>query len=163
MKKLILIFLFCIKSGCLSACDVDSFPQDVISLYDLKAIHFLQEKGFFENSYGANGRYTSVTVRSEKELALLNFRKQRTKELQIMREELNNLKIMLYSSGIIRTKDHKLNIASAINIYSQELIPQRELEEQLSSLVFFQQYNDRWQDLAKDIQATRNRVDQMNW
>ncbi len=163
MKKLIMIFLFCIKSVYFSACDFDSFPQGVISLYDLETIHFLKAKGFFENYYSANGRYTCVTVRSEHEIALLNFRKQRTKELQVIREELDSLKKMLLSLGIIRINEQKLNIEGAISIYSQGLIPQREREEQLSSLVFFQQYDDRWQDLANDIQATSNRIAKMNW
>jgi hypothetical protein len=120
----------------------------------------LKENGCFEDVHTPNDHFTWVRVSSDHEIAVLEFRKNRTQELELMRKELKTLKI-LYLSGGVRTREELANIERAIDVYSQKWIPQREQEERLSSLEFFSCYKGRLQDLKNDIKTTSHRVSEL--
>jgi hypothetical protein len=134
----------------------------VISTCDREALVSLRKYGFFDSLYMTRGgRYSIVTVTSQEEIDILTFRKQRTKELALMKEELKALQRMLFLPGIRRSQEEVTNIMTAIRCY-QDLISQRKSQERLNSSEFFSLYEGNFKQLQEDVQATKNRLSGIN-
>lgn len=86
-----------------------------------------------------------------------DFRRKRTKELALMREELLVFRSMLYNASYCRTEEQRKNIERFIECY-EGWIPQREREEQLNNIQFFHLYGNKSSQLIDDISNTRARL-----
>lgn len=152
-------FLKCINFFLFNVCTIGLFSSQAISFsfkkdIDIEIFNFFKNEGII-NSF-KEIENDSVVVEFHQDW-VVSFKKQRTKELELMLKEQKALQVILLENGILRTSENMQSIKLALESY-KEIIPKRKKEEELNfeDFVFF--YQNNLQALVEEIKNTRSRL-----